>query len=185
MRLTEEWRWHLIAASVAVVLAVGGAHVADRVSKPLACREASGFARVSDPAVVDGDLAAAVLLKQAESLLEVTKQDVRASFAPAVVPGYQKLRAGEAGTWEVAVVQLGGTTRSLDVDYGDGSPHTRMKVPAGSGACRFTLTRTYPHPAGQRELRFSLSKTGSRSTFPRSGEGDASVTAFVDVLEGS
>jgi len=185
MKLTGEWLWQVIAASAAAVLAMGGAHVADRVITPPACRGASGFGPFGDDPVVDGDLSAAVLLKLAENMRSFTGKDVRTSVAPAVTPGYQQLRPGEAGRWEVAVLQLGGTSRSLDVNYGDGGPHTRMGVPAGSGACRFTVTRTYPHPAGRRELRFTVGELGSTSTTgpPPGGDG-FSATAFVDVIEG-
>ncbi len=81
--------------------------------------------------------------------------NLAADIAPAVSPGYQSQETGKKATWEVAVLQLADTPRSLEVDFGEGET-ARLEVPAGSGACLFEVSRSFDEPANRREVKFTV-----------------------------
>lgn len=172
---STEWRWHVAAATVAAVLALGGARVADRLSPPSECRPEADLGPFGDDPPYTGRLAAWVMLRQA-SLLD-QPGGAAPAVAPAVVPPYQQLEVGQAASWEVAVMQLDRTARTLEVDFGDGGPRSVMAVPPGTGACIFDLARSYPAAPERRVLRFQLTDHLSPE---RAGPA---AQAFVDAVE--
>jgi len=178
-RSTAEWRWHLGAAALAAVLAIGGAHVTDRVVPVTACRLGSWFDQLGGDPEVDGKAAAANLLRFGASLRGLVTSSV---MPPQAVPGHQRLMVGQTGTWEVVVLQVTGSARTLEVDYGDGGIPSRFRVPPGAGACVFSVSRSFSSVADERVLTFTvLDHPSAGPDGPPSVERTAQ--ASVDVVE--
>ena len=177
---SREWRWQAVAVSVAVVTAVVGAHVADRVVRPSPCRAAADFGPAQGYWAAGGEWAAGDLLRLKSVGWEAEL------ISPVPVPHYQLLRPGQAARWEIAVLQVPDRARTLYADFGDGRTRSLADVPAGSGACVFEASRPFDHVGPHHVVQFAL-LDASVEARPTVGAGLAPFRigqAVVDVVDG-